>query len=243
MEPTLKYLFVTILLLVTVPSFAQCDLKSAALRADYQLNYYENEQLSGQSNIILWRHGNTVAHQYPQTAITESWYLSKNQQIKPTRFFDQYQRAIEYQPGETIHGKSEKDWSYRYQLVSNSLLSKMTLQRESGQGCKRSQVFTKKTKNSTIELTWLPEQQLLTHFSWKKGPISEEWQLIKLEHNSQIISAFFTRLDQYKSTDYADIGDDHSDPFLTNMVNLGFIEHGASGFYDTEGKTLEGHEH
>ena len=42
----------------------------------------------------------------------------------------------------------------------------------------------------------------------------------------------------------ADIGDDHTDPFLTNMVNQGFIEAGASGFYDQNGNAIgEGHRH
>ncbi|MFT6897794.1 MAG: hypothetical protein ACJA13_002205 [Paraglaciecola sp.] len=46
-----------------------------------------------------------------------------------------------------------------------------------------------------------------------------------------------------KAPDVSDIGDDHSDPFLIKMVTLGFIEHGASGFYDDKGNALEGAHH
>lgn len=240
----MKFILSLILTLFTQHTLAQCKVNNSVLRADYQLTFYKNAQLSHQSQLILWRQGDTVAHQYPQTDITESWYLLKNQQIKPTRFFDHYQRAIEYQPGEQVHGKSEKDWLYRYQLVSEKLMAQLSLERESGTGCERQQVFSHKTANSNIELTWLPEQQLLSHFRWQKGEVSEVWQLVEQNHDEQTIKTFFKKLDQYKSTDYADIGDDHSDPFLTNMVTMGFVEHGASGFYDVNGQAIGGeHNH
>ena len=38
-------------------------------------------------------------------------------------------------------------------------------------------------------------------------------------------------LPAYQTTDFADIGDDHTDPFLTDMVHQGFIEHGSDGVY------------
>ena len=60
------------------------------------------------------------------------------------------------------------------------------------------------------------------------------------------IAAEFVKREQYISTDYADIGDDHTEPFLTQMVNLGFIEGGASDFYNAQGEALQGehgHQH
>lgn len=239
----MKLILILIVMLYSQQSIAQCQIDHTTLRADYQLTFYSDKHMTRQSELILWRQGDTVAHQYPQTHITETWYLSKNQQIKPTRYFDEYQRAIEYQPGEQVHGKSERDWLYRYQLVSENLLAQMTLKQESGSGCERQQVFVHHSTNSSIELTWLPEQQLLSHFRWQKAEVSEEWQLVAQNHDEKTIKTFFNKLDQYKSTDYADIGDDHSDPFLTKMVTLGFVEHGASGFYDTQGKLLDGHDH
>ncbi|MCL1142166.1 hypothetical protein [Shewanella gaetbuli] len=237
--------------LYSAQTFAQCELNPDILNASYQLTSSSNQTAKTvhQSQINLWRQGNTVAHQYPQTDITESWYLLANQQIKPSRYFDGYQRAIEYQPGEVVHGKTEKDWSYRYQLVSNKLIEQLTLVNESGQGCKRTQRFSKNSPNGLVTLTWLPELKLISQFSWQQGKgkqqVTEDWKLIEVGHNPATIKAFFNNLSQYKTTDYADIGDDHSDPFLTQMVTLGFVEHGASGFYDVQGHALEanGHQH
>jgi len=53
------------------------------------------------------------------------------------------------------------------------------------------------------------------------------------------IEEFFRIRGSYQTTDYADIGDNESDPFLLKMMNLGFIKHGASGFYDAQGHALK----
>ena len=66
------------------------------------------------------------------------------------------------------------------------------------------------------------------------------WQQQSLSHEQADINAFFASRYGYQTTDYADIGDDHTDPFLTNMVHQGFIEAGASGFYNASGEALEG---
>lgn len=223
---------------------AQCTIDSSFLRADYQLSTLKEGQLTHSNSLILWRDGQTVAHQFPQTDITESWYLLKNNQIKPTRFFDHYQRAIEYQPGEKVHGKTEKDWAFRKQLVSQQLFSQLDLVSETGEGCDKIQTFSKETSTAKIVLKWLPELHLLSYFSSTFGNQQEIWQLGATQSDKTQIKAFFAQRNAYQSTDFADIGDDHSDPFLAKMINLGFVEHGASGFYNADGQAIGGeHNH
>ena len=54
----------------------------------------------------------------------------------------------------------------------------------------------------------------------------------------------FAVWDRYQTTDYADVGDNESDPMLAKMIKLGFISHGASGFYHADGTQIEsGHHH
>ena len=69
------------------------------------------------------------------------------------------------------------------------------------------------------------------------------WTLTNADYEADVSNFFAKRVD-YQATDYADIGDDHTDPFLTKMVTQGFIEAGASGFYDQHGRALKGeHNH
>jgi hypothetical protein len=111
------------------------------------------------------------------------------------------------------------------------------------EGCNR--VETKQFKNESLsmEITWFSELRLVSHFIIKKkdsGNILETWSLKSLALSNKQITPFFKSRYAYYATDYADIGDDHTDPFLTNMMNLGFIERGASGFYDTQGNPMSG---
>jgi hypothetical protein len=94
--------------------------------------------------------------------------------------------------------------------------------------------------DTKIELQWLVESQLISYYSWQKGNNQEVWQLQNLHHDAALIDDFFSQRADYQGTDFADSGDDHSDPFLIKMVTPGFIEHGASGFYDDKGNALDG---
>jgi hypothetical protein len=232
----------------------QCSdpaLSASHLIADYEIIKSDpsSNKLIQALELILVRNGNEVAHQYPQTGITESWQLNQAEQIKSVRFFDKHARAIEYQPNERVHGKTESDWSYRNQLISDSLMNKFTTTKVSNEDCKRLESKTYTNNQITMELTWLSELRIVNTFTIKdkqSGTILESWSLQSIQLSSDQINSFFNTRHAYLATDFADIGDDHTDPFLTNMMNLGFIEQGASGFYDTQGNAMttnKGHAH
>jgi hypothetical protein len=236
----MPYLFIVISFLTLGVSANECQVDANQLRADYQMNSSQNGQLGQQKSLVLWRQGSTVAQQHPNLGVTESWYLLNNQQIKATRFFDHEQRAIEYQPGEQVHGKREKDWSYRFQLISEQLFAQLTLDTQTGSGCELLQVWSAQTAQGRIKLHWLPALKLVNYLRYQQGNSLDEWTLVGYSADADEINQFFNQRDRYQTTDYADIGDDHSDPFLAKMINLGFIEHGASGFYNADGQAIEG---
>ncbi|WP_246601182.1 hypothetical protein [Alteromonas antoniana] len=222
----------------------QCDAEASVLQAKYTIDVSYHGETQKTLAMNLWRDNNNVAHQYPQTQITEAWTLVRNTLIKPTRYFDGHQRAIEYQPGESIHGEVESDWPYRYQLVSETFFDQLTKVSESGSGCEVIQTFEKNTDDGIVSLSWLPALNLISSFTVSQAGIEKHWSLNSVSHDKTMIDAFFDARADYKSTDYADIGDDHTDPFLTNMVNQGFIEAGASGFYNQHGQAISGgHSH
>ncbi|BFT29890.1 hypothetical protein D210916BOD24_10660 [Alteromonas sp. D210916BOD_24] len=234
----------TIQILAT-PALAQlsCESDMTNLVAHYQIDVKHGNNATRATTMNLWRNSNKVAHEYPATHITESWTHVRNKLIKPTRFFDAHARAIEYQPGETIHGKRENDFSYRYQLISDTMLGNMTLIETEEKGCNTIQYYSLKQGQTAYSLTWLPNQKLIKQFSVHNANSSRTWTLQEVDYERST-SDFFAKREAYQTTDYADIGDDHTDPFLTKMVNQGFIEAGASGYYDTDGHAIgEAHTH
>lgn len=220
-----------------------CESAAQQLNANYTITSTWDNGKRTEKTMSLWRMPNKVAHEYPQTHITEGWEWVHKKLLKPTRYFDEHQRAIEYQPGETIHGKTDKDWSYRNQLVSDHLLSKMTRTKSEGKACDQREYYTFEDNGVKIKVVWQPALALFTQFTVIEPHRETHWQRQSVSYDDKAITAFFDQRYRYQTTDFADIGDDHTDPFLTNMVHQGFIEEGASGFYDEHGKALGSHSH
>lgn len=222
----------------------QCEIPS---KLDYAVS---NKKAKKDTQVLVQRTHNQVTHYYPSTAIIEGWELNLANQLKPTRYFQAHKRAIEYQANEHIHGKIERDWSYRYQLISEKLLAQSSLISQQGEACELSETRLVSTNRARYEITYKPHQKTLLRLDIKalnNEQVIETWVLQHAQYDEQAAKTWFAQLAQYQSTDYADIGDDHSDPFLTKMVSIGFIEAGASGHYhafeDNKVKSVGTHQH
>jgi hypothetical protein len=244
----LKHLIFTLPLFVTwlTPANAQQQcVNQGQLKAKYNISVqhklHNTHNNIKDTTLVLWRKNNVVAHQYPSTQITEMWQKTNNRLIKPIRFFNAHNRAIEYQPGEVVHGKKETDWSYRNQLISDNLLKSMQEVKTHGEACEQVIQLVQKNKHSELLIEWMPLLKLIKSFQFKGQHRQESWQLIELDTQAAKTEAYFDKLYTYQSTDYADIGDDHTDEFLTKMVTLGFVEGGASGFYNDKGEVIGNH--
>ena len=196
---------------------------------------------STNQHMLLWRNGNQVAHEYPQTHMTELWEQSSHGMLRLVRNFDAYQRAIEYQPGEINNGKGIKDWGLKYQLISEELKNKMQRHAVTGEGCDKVEKYSLDSKGSRIELEWLPNQQLIKNMKVFKKDVTLQWNLENIVKDVARVKQFFLTRNQYQTTDYIDIGDNESDPFLSKMIHLGFTKHGSSLVYETEGRSLSSH--
>lgn len=237
----MKLFILTISLLLSWHANAVCDADySTFLKANYTIERFKGFHKLKTVDMQLIRKDRWVAHHYPVTNITEAWYLDARKRIKPTRYFDSHKRAIEYQATETVHGKQEKDWNYRNSLISDALRQKMTLTNTSGHGCDTVESYSLVNGTASIVLEWLPELALIRSLEIKQQHQKQVWTLQSSTRQKHDIIDFFAQRESYQTTDYADIGDDHTDPFLTKMVTLGFIEHGASGFYNDKGQALGG---
>ncbi|MCU4676148.1 hypothetical protein N7931_10955 [Catenovulum sp. 2E275] len=216
---------------------SSCVQSSSQIKAQYQIT--ESQQNHQQSReLTLWRNGEQVAHQSDN--IVELWQHLKNNQIRPIRYFTEHKRGIEYQPSE-VTGK--QSWSAKYQLLDKKLIDKMKLVSEQGQGCDKSQLLEFADKNIKIKVNWLPELQLAQSIQISQGQYAREIKLLSKNTDKTLINQQFKQWDLYQTTDYADVGDNENDPFLAKMINQGFIEHGATGFYNQNGEMLQGHGH
>lgn len=196
-------------------------------------------------SFYLWRQGKQVAHVYPHAKISEIWEQARNGKLRMVRHFDEYQRAIEYQPQDLNKGKGIKDWWLKYQLISNNLIQRMQFEGRIGQGCSMIEKYRLDDPVSNIHLQWLPASRLIKHLTVRKKDVVLQWSLDQTFNDEKRIKQLFEKLSAYQTTDYIDIGDNESDPFLLKMMNLGFTEHGSSWVYETrdDAQGHHGHHH
>ncbi|MFY8275285.1 hypothetical protein AAEU32_14265 [Pseudoalteromonas sp. SSDWG2] len=245
----MKYLvFITLGMVLNQATLAvaapakQCDVNPEIIKASYHQTQAQGEV----RRFNLWRFNSAIAHQSVDTGVVEKWQQLKTGQLRPTRYFETYQRGIEYQPGE-LRSHNQPDWSQKYQLVSDSLLTSSV--KQYGHGCNREVRFEHRQGQQSIAIEWLPELDLLKSMTVKEQApngltkVISSLQLRDYQSARHIVEQQFALWDRYQITDYADVGDNESDPFLSKMINQGFVEHGASGFYDSQGHAIGGHHH
>ncbi len=222
--------------------FAQCSKEP--ISATYRITQTSPASASeNPHSLVLWRNHGLAALEYRDAGITELWHKTSHGKLQLIRYFDEYQRGIEYQPGE-ISGRHSSDlWHQKYQLVPETTIQTLTLTKSEGKDCQQRQTYTSTNAGKTAELIWLPASQLPAHYETKNAGKSVIWELVEIKTTPTEVEQRFAELSDYQTTDYADIGDNESDPFLLKMINLGFVEHGSKGFYDSAGNSLDGDHH
>lgn len=206
-------------------------------------NSFDKHKHTTFKSLNIWRQEKHVAHEHPDDNITEIWNLVSDGRVRPVRYFDNDKRAIEYQPSDVNRGKGDRNWLAKNQLISDAFLTTFELKNTNKAGCDLEETYVYEKAGRTIEIVWLPALKLVKSYNEKSAKGKYKWQMNELIKNPKASDEFFAARQSYMSTDYADIGDNESDPFLMSMINLGFVEHGASGFYNADGKPLAGAGH
>jgi hypothetical protein len=221
-----------------------CETSSNSLIAHYKIfqsRAGSSKQDSTQS-LSLHRYGGEVMHSYPELHITERWNKTSHGGLQKFRYFDEDNRAIEYDSTAPLEDIDQR-WQEKHQLVSQSALENMSVKQEISTECGVVTVYEQKSDNSLRHIYWSADLELLIKLFHRKGLDEETWELQSLNGNPEIVLESFADRERYLSTDFADIGDQETDPFFRKMINLGFIEHGASGFYDADGNDIGDHHH
>lgn len=222
-----------------------CDINSAVVKANYSIkvtnvgdNKYKNKVYNEELDLI--RNNFEVAYSYPHKNITDVWVKYPNNKVALNRYFEAQKRSIEYQPTEL---KRKVSWQTKYQFLTFNQLNEMTLITKVGEGCYQQEEYKLTKGNTKVRLSWLPQLNLVKRLEISQPEHTKTWQLGFVESSKDEVKQFFDKRYSYQSTDYADIGDMESDPFLVQMINLGFIDHTPQGFYNSKGENISPDNH
>jgi len=240
-----RTILVLILGFMTTLSYANCSAQSTELGAHYRITTMDHKTGKGNTrDFTLWRDGDRVAHQYHTKAMTELWERVSNGTLRTVHYFDHYHRGIEYDPAEVKISHTSNDWQLKYQLVSDNFIKNLKKDSSGGLNCKTFSIYSHTSNTSNVTLEWVDQLNLAKLYIEESPSKSVKWELVEVIEDKAQVQKAFSRRENYKTTDYTDIGDNESDPFLMRMINLGHISHGASGFYDQDGHAIgQGHNH
>lgn len=223
-------LLITILgVSISVSSTAnECKTLPKVLSAYYDFNQLKasvidekNQQMTATNKTQLFelhRYNNRVMQRDINQGVNDIWSKNGNR-LSLNRAFEQYQHTIEYQSNELRY---QPKWQDVFHLVAIPDLNTMQLIGKKHSGCQLEQHYVHKTKTSTYQLVWLPKLQLVKFFELKSATMTRQWSLINYQDNVEQITSLFNEYARYQSTDYADVGDNESTPFLAAMINQGF---------------------
>ncbi|USD35972.1 hypothetical protein [Ferrimonas sp. SCSIO 43195] len=213
---TLTHILFALTLVMSLGAQAQCDAQPQRLIAHYSLE----QPGKAVRSLELVRLDNQVALHWADDGLTERWTRLTGGQLRLERLFDQYQRAIEYQPEDLKALNSERAWKRQWQLLDPVALNALTVTTTSGDGCDHHQ----HRSGAGTELVWLPDLQLVQSLS---SP-SQTLTLLQLNHSDIDVQQRMQHWDQFAATDYADVGDNEQDPLLSKMIIQGFSRRQAN---------------
>lgn len=222
-----------------------CDINANIIEAHYIIETESNIKTKASAGnqkmqLDLVRNNNQVAYVYPHNNVTDVWVKYPNNQVALNRYFEEQKRSIEYQPTEL---KRKVNWQTKYQLITPTQIKEMSFITKAGSGCYQQEEYQLTKEGINVRLTWLPQLNLLKRLQVTQNNYSKIWRLNNVESSLDNVNQFFANHYQYQSTDYSDIGDNESDPFLVKMINLGFIDHTPKGFYNSQGDNISPDHH
>ncbi|PKH57361.1 hypothetical protein CXF83_17335 [Shewanella sp. Choline-02u-19] len=238
---TMAGTLIALLISSTAAHAVQCEsLDSSHLSARYAVS--NNQGVT--KEITLLRNDQEVIYQHSAQSF-ELW----NTRGEYVRYFPTERRSVSYQNGDLLSLNIHFDFKQLNHLISPKTIASMQqLPSNSNKAtdiCMTEQQYQGQQRNHLLAITWLDKLALPKSFrvTDKKGSIQYELLEIKALPKSEFIAL----TSGYRDIDFADVGDNESDPFIAKMIHQGFIQHGSSGFYDSQGKQIQngesGHQH
>lgn len=171
--------------------------------------------------------------------------------MRLVKHFNAHARAIEYEPVDIGSPTIDVGWNQKFHLlpseVHEQLIKSMAGNAVSIDNCVYQFEYEIKEKGLVIDVEWnqkmqLPQRMVVLQTDQRnRQAIIETRTTINLKSsdvNAELVERKFKEWDKHLTLDFADIGDNESDPFVMTMINFGFIKHGALGFYDSSGQQL-----
>jgi len=230
-----------LLLLLNLPIFANtsgCQLNDTTnFKASYT---FQTPQ--GENQLNYYRAPKQSAFEYKAQGVTEVWHKTANDKAYLIRGFDADKRSIEYEVIDLKMENQNSAWQKKKNIMNPESFDFDKVVIEEKAGCKLAH-YAKSDDDREITMVWNQSKDILVDLEVKqKGKVAYHYALSKIEtldksnnHLAEVLA--------YDRTDFADIGDNESDPFFRKMINLGFVSHHEVNIINAKGQQVEAEAH
>lgn len=217
----------------------QCQSIETIIDASHLIARYAVSNSHGDSReVTLIRNKQQLIYQHnPQSF--ELWD-SRGEYV---RYFPNERRSVSYRKGDLLSLNMHFNFEQLNHLISpariEGLQQRPTSKTNQLDSC-ITQRYSGEQSGQKLVVSWIDKLELPNSFVVSNANGSMQYQLLELTSFSN--NEFSALISGYQDIDFADVGDNESDPFIAKMIHQGFIQHGSSGFYDSEGNKLSGGE-
>jgi len=203
---------------------------------------YEIQTPQGKSAVNYYRLKDRSAFEYTQQGITEVWTKTINNNASMIKGFDKDQRSIEYETIDLTMDKKNSSWNKRSNLMHPKDFNFKNNSVKTINGCVVKH-YEKSENGKSISMDWNEKRDILVNFEIKdQKKVYYDYQLKSLK-SLDLEDNHIVKVQGYERTDFADIGDNESDPFFRKMINLGFITHHETNIINDKGQLVEAESH
>ncbi|CAA0081201.1 Uncharacterised protein [Halioglobus japonicus] len=198
-----------------------CEMPDGISGASYQVVRQSGEGGTTEEEtqtLLLLRSANRVMHIHPAQHTADVWERNAHGGVHFSRFYDSRQRGIEFYQGVAAEPSSQLSWDQAYQLLPTAVLSENEIQSvRAAPGCARVESYRYTVEGDTYTLEWLPAQQLVLSLTVDRGLYHMTWTLEYVVAQPDRLNEEMRMREAYITIDYADLGDQESDPFFRSL--------------------------
>ncbi len=170
------------------------------------------------ATLKIVRGDNRVMHIRSNSTGAEMWERNANGSVHFTRFYDQARRGLEHYEANPLDPSSQLDWDLAWQLVPEAVLSGHQAEAETSDGeCAEQLHYAYEENGTEHRIDWLPQQQLVRRLQEQGSGKTMVWELSSVSTDPQSMTRELDAREDYRVIDFADLGDQESDPFFQTL--------------------------
>ena len=203
--------------LATNPATLSDPCQAKPIKANYEVSTFIKDRKVASYPFTFYRDAAHALYVYPNEGLADLWTLTQNNQLELSRNFSAAKRAIEYTSADLRNVRNRERWDKLFGVIDLQGESPISQQ---DADCKSIATY----KDAHKSIRYYNRLKLPASMTFIEGNQRQTYTLKSWTYSHEIQHKL-NMYRHYDAMDFADIGDNEADPFVSKMITMGFIEH------------------